>query len=95
MLGGAKAVAGYDEDTVTMAVAATLDCARRSGIKADGLSLATTTAPYKEKQTAAIMASAVDLAKECHTGDYTDSLRASTAALNRPLMPLRAARPRI
>ena len=79
--GGAKAVAGYDEDTVTMAVASALDCLARGGAKADGLSLATTTAPYKEKQSAAIIASAVDLSKECHTADFTDSLRASTIAV--------------
>ena len=78
---GAKAVAGYDEDSVTMAVATTLDCMRRSDGEVNGLSLATTTAPYKEKQAAAIIASAVDLAKECHTADFTNSLRASTIAI--------------
>ena len=30
--GGTKAVAGYDEDTVTMAVAATLDCLEKGEI---------------------------------------------------------------
>ncbi len=80
-IGGAKAVAGYDEDTVTMAVAAALDCLGRGGGKADGLSLATTTAPYKEKQSAAIVAAAADLADECHTADFTNSLRASTIAV--------------
>ncbi len=80
--GGAKAVAGYDEDTVTMAVEAAIDCLRRSGAKADGLFLATTTAPYKEKQSAAIVASAVDLAEECRTSDFTNSLRSTTIALN-------------
>jgi len=80
-LGGARAVAGYDEDTITMAVAATLDCLGRGGGKADGLSLATTTAPYKEKQSAAIVAAAADLAGECHTADFTGSLRAPTIAI--------------
>ncbi|MBN1177125.1 MAG: OB-fold domain-containing protein [Dehalococcoidales bacterium] len=79
--GGTKAVAGYDEDTVTMAVAATLACLRRGGAKADGLSLATTTALYKEKQSAAIVAAAADLTDECRTADFTNSLRASTVAL--------------
>jgi hydroxymethylglutaryl-CoA synthase len=80
-MGGAKAVAGYDEDTITMAVAATLDCMKRGEGTVSGLSLATTTAPYKEKQSAAIVASAVDLPRECHTADFTDSLRASTIAI--------------
>ena len=78
---GTKAVAGYDEDTVTMAVAAALDCMMRGGIEPDGLSLATTTAPYREKQSAAIVASAVDLPMETHTADYTGSLRAGSITL--------------
>jgi len=79
--GGMKAVAGYDEDTVTMAMAAVLDCLSRSGNAVDGLSLATTTAPYREKQSAAIIATAADLPAECHTADFTGSLRASAIAI--------------
>jgi 3-hydroxy-3-methylglutaryl CoA synthase len=78
---GGRAVAGYDEDTVTMAVAAALDCVKGNGRKVDGLYFATTTAPYKEKQSAAIIASAVDLDKECDTADLTNSLRAGTTAM--------------
>jgi 3-hydroxy-3-methylglutaryl CoA synthase len=78
---GTKAVAGYDEDSITMAVAATLDCMSRVNNEVNGLSLATTTAPYKEKQAAAVIAGAVDLASECHTADFTNSLRASTIAM--------------
>jgi hydroxymethylglutaryl-CoA synthase len=79
--GGAKAVAGYDEDTVTMAVAAAINCLNRGGVDADGLFLATTSAPYREKMSAAIVASAADLKEECQAADFTDSLRAGTAAL--------------
>jgi len=79
--GGARAVAGYDEDTVTMAVAAALDCLKRGGKAADGLYLATTTAPYKEKLSAAIVAAAADLNEECRTADFTDSLRSGAMAL--------------
>ena len=78
---GDKAVAGYDEDSVTMAVAAALDCLSRSDREVNGLYLATTTAPYKEKQGAAIIASAIDSNKECHTGDFTNSLRAGSIAM--------------
>jgi hydroxymethylglutaryl-CoA synthase len=80
-LGGAKAVAGYDEDTVTMAVAAALNCLNRGGAGIDGLYLATTTAPYREKLSAAIVASAADIQEECCVTDFTDSLRSGTAAL--------------
>ena len=89
-MGGAKAVAGYDEDTVTMAVAATLDCLKRGGAEVNGLSLATTTAPYREKLSAAIVASAADLPTECHTADFTDSLRAATAALKSAIDAVKA-----
>ena len=78
---GEKAVAGYDEDSVTMAVAAVLDCMDRNAEEADGLYFATTTAPYKEKQGAAIIASAVDLNKTARTGDFANSLRAGTFAM--------------
>jgi 3-hydroxy-3-methylglutaryl CoA synthase len=83
-------VAGYDEDTVTMAVAATLDCLKRGGAEVNGLSLATTTAPYREKLSAAIVASAADLPTECHTADFTDSLRAATAALKSAIDAVKA-----
>ncbi len=79
--GGAKAVAGYDEDTVTMAAAAALDCIRRGGAGLNGLSLATTTAPYREKASSSLVAAVADVGEECSTADYADSLRAATAAL--------------
>ncbi len=80
--GGEKAVANFDEDTITMAVAAALDCIKdfnRSQIK--GLFLASTTLPYKEKQSAATVAAAIDLNQECLTIDFASSLRAGTSAL--------------
>jgi hydroxymethylglutaryl-CoA synthase len=80
-IGGARAVAGYDEDSVTMAVVAALEVMKRGGSDIDGLFLATTTAPYREKMSAAIVAAAADLPDECRTADFTDSLRSGTAAL--------------
>ncbi|MCX5805915.1 MAG: hydroxymethylglutaryl-CoA synthase [Proteobacteria bacterium] len=78
---GEKAIAGYDEDAVTMAVAASLACMKRSGGDVDSLYLATVTAPYKEKQSAAFVAGAADLYKTCHTADFTNTLRAGTTAV--------------
>jgi len=78
---GEKAVAGYDEDAITMAVAATLDCMNGSGKDINALYFATTSAPYKEKQSAATIAGATDLGRECHTADFTNSLRAGSIAL--------------
>ena len=78
---GEKAVAGYDEDSITMAVAAALDCLKGYGGQPQGLYFATTTSPYREKQGAAVIASAVDLKKDCLTADFTNSLRAGTIAI--------------
>lgn len=78
---GEKAVAGYDEDSITMAVAATLDCLGRNGRDVDGIYFATTTNPYREKQGAAIIGSAADLNKENRTADFCDSLRSGSIAM--------------
>ena len=78
---GEKSVAGYDEDAITMAVAAALDCVKRTDKEPDGLYFATTTSPYREKQNAAIIAGAVDLKRRCHTADFTNSLRAGSTAM--------------
>ena len=45
-MGGEKAVARHDEDSLTMAVAATLGCINRGGQQGDGLFFATTTYHY-------------------------------------------------
>jgi hydroxymethylglutaryl-CoA synthase len=81
-LGGERAVAKYDEDSLTMAVAATLGCIKRSKLQADGVFFASTTSPYKEKQAAALLAAAADLSREIRTADFSDSLRGGTIALN-------------
>ncbi|MCJ7604428.1 MAG: hypothetical protein MUO19_00125, partial [Dehalococcoidales bacterium] len=77
-----KAVANWDEDSLTMAVAAAIDCLGdidRGTV--DGLYFATTTPPYGEKLAATTAAWATDLRKDILTADITDSLRAGTTAL--------------
>jgi 3-hydroxy-3-methylglutaryl CoA synthase len=83
--GGEKAVAGYDEDSVTMAVAAVRDCLKNHNAKPDGLFFSTTTAPYREKQNAAIVATVAGLGRKSITSDFTNSLRAGTIALKSAL----------
>ena len=81
-----RAVANFDEDSVTMAVAAGLDClAGRDRLLIDGLLFATTTPPYAEKGCASIIAAALDLRRDIFTADITDSLRAGTTALKQAL----------
>lgn len=85
-LGGERSVANNDEDTVTMAVEAVLDCLQgidRNSI--DGLYFASTTSPFKEKQGAALIAAAADLRTDIITADFGNSLRAGTSALRAAL----------
>jgi hydroxymethylglutaryl-CoA synthase len=81
-LKGERSVANNDEDSVTMAVEAGSDCLQgfdRNTV--DGLFFATSNAPYKEKLSAGLISTILDLKKEVITADYTNSLRAGTAAL--------------
>ena len=85
-LPGERAVANYDEDSLTMAVAAARDCLK--GIDCTsigGLYFASTTAPYKEKQCAALIAAVLDLVPEAVTIDFSGSLRCGTNALKAAL----------
>jgi 3-hydroxy-3-methylglutaryl CoA synthase len=79
---GERAVANYDEDSLTMAIAAARDCLKgidRTHI--GGLYFASTTAPYKEKQSAATIAAVLDLPQEAVTMDFSGSLRSGSNAL--------------
>lgn len=79
---GERSVANYDEDSLTMAVEACTDCLADTDPGAvDGLIFATTTAPYSERQSSAIMALALDLPRDARTADLTDSLRAGVAGM--------------
>src|SRR5215813_2779669 len=80
--GPEKAVANWDEDSVTMGVAAAVDCLRgidRAGV--DAVVFASTSYPFKEKQGAALIAKALDLRRDVHTADVGDTLRGGTSAL--------------
>ena len=83
---GQRSVANFDEDSVSMAVAAGIDCLNGRDREAiDGLLFATTTPPYAEKQCASIIATALDLRRDIFTADITDVLRAGTTALKSAL----------
>lgn len=63
--GGERAIAYFDEDALTMAVAAATDCLR--GIDratVGGVLFASTSYPYKEKQGASVIAKALDLRRD-------------------------------
>jgi len=79
---GERAVANYDEDSLTMAVEAARDCVRGIDTESiDGLFLASTTSPYKDKQAAATIAMVLGMNRESLTMDFSGSLRCGTNAL--------------
>ena len=81
---GERCIANFDEDSITMAVSSGLACLENAGFSEQdlaGLYLATTTPPYREKSSAVVVATALDLRSDILTVDYGSSLKASTAAL--------------
>ncbi len=79
---GENAVANHDEDALTMAVAAGIDCL--AGMKretVDGLYLATTSQPYMVRQNSDLVATALDLPSSIRTADFIGSTKSGTTAL--------------
>jgi len=86
-----KAVANYDEDSITMAAAAAINCLdgfSRQDVEA--LYFASTTFPYREKTNATIVSVASDLRPGTLTVDFSSSLRAGTNALKAAIDAVKA-----
>ena len=86
-LRGERAVAGIDEDVITMGVEALLDALKgfeRDKVRA--LFFATTSSPYREKQCASIISRVLDLDKDTFTADFGGSIRAGTNALRTAIL---------
>jgi 3-hydroxy-3-methylglutaryl CoA synthase/NAD(P)-dependent dehydrogenase (short-subunit alcohol dehydrogenase family)/putative sterol carrier protein len=79
---GERSMCNWDEDTITMAVAAARDCLRgRDKQKLDGLYLASTTLPFADRQNAGIVSAALNLQDNLIAADFAASQKASTTAL--------------
>jgi len=79
---GERSMCNWDEDAITMAVAASRDCLR--GLdrqELDALFLASTTLPFADRQNAGIVSAALNLKDNLITADYTSSQKASTTAM--------------
>lgn len=89
-----RAVANFDEDAITMAVAALEDCLHPRGARndIDALYLASTTLPYEEKQASVVVAAAGGLDAGTQTADVTHTLRAGSDALISALDAVKAGR---
>ncbi len=83
MASGERAMCNWDEDVLTMAVAAARDCLDgqdRQGV--DAVYLAGTTLPFADRQNAGIVAAALNLPEEgLATVDCTGAQKAGTGAL--------------
>ena len=79
---GERAIACWDEDTVTMAVEAARDCLTgldRAAVS--GVTLASTTLPFADRLNAGLVKEALCLSDAITANDQTGSLRAGTSAL--------------
>jgi 3-hydroxy-3-methylglutaryl CoA synthase len=88
---GERSVAGEDEDSLTMAVAAAIDCAGdldRENI--DGVLFASTTSPFREKCVASTIAAVLDFRRDVFSADFANSIRAGTSALKAALGMVKA-----
>lgn len=88
---GERAVANYDEDSLTMAVEASLAALEGRDARAlDAVFFASTTPPYAEKSCAVLLATVADCGREVMAVDLGGSLRAGTTALRLALDAVRA-----
>lgn len=88
---GHRTMANWDEDSVTMAVAAARDCLGpqedRSRVRA--LALASSSLPFAERLNAGIVAEALTLDEQVMAQDVTGSQRAALSALGQALTAVR------
>ncbi len=89
---GARAMANWDEDSITMAVAAARDCLGtdddRSHVK--GLYLASSTLPFAERLNAGVIREALTLDRRIDALDVTGSQRAGLSALSEAVAKAKA-----
>jgi 3-hydroxy-3-methylglutaryl CoA synthase/NAD(P)-dependent dehydrogenase (short-subunit alcohol dehydrogenase family)/putative sterol carrier protein len=79
---GERSMCNWDEDSLTMAVAAARDClvgCDKNEIEA--LYLVSTTLPFADRLNAGIAATALNLRHDIQTADFTSTLKAGTTAI--------------
>jgi len=79
-----KAVAGLDEDVVTMTVESSVNALKRARISSNqlnGVFFASTSAPYAEKLSSSTIVASLDGPSEIFLADFGSSTKAGTAAL--------------
>lgn len=82
MAQGERSICNWDEDALTMAVAAARDCLiGQDKSKVEGVYLASTTMPFADRQNAGIQGSALNLPEQTVSADFASSQKAGTGAL--------------
>jgi 3-hydroxy-3-methylglutaryl CoA synthase len=94
---GTRAVANWDEDSITMSVAAARDClgADADRVRIHGLYLASCTVPFAERSNAGIVSEALLLDESVDAVDITGSPRAALSAVAIALAKAPAAGPQL
>ncbi len=89
---GTRSLACWDEDAITMAVAAARDSLPVTHARPDltSIYLASTTLPFADRLNAGILAAALDLDEAIHAGDVTGSRRAALSAIDQAVLRCRA-----
>ncbi|MEP6722697.1 MAG: 3-oxoacyl-[acyl-carrier-protein] synthase III C-terminal domain-containing protein [Variovorax sp.] len=89
---GTRAFANWDEDSITMAVAAARDCLGTGDDRSRVASvvLASGTLPFAERLNAGVVCEALTLAEDVQASDTTGSQRAALSALTQAVAQVRA-----
>ncbi|MGE0596193.1 MAG: OB-fold domain-containing protein [Hyphomonadaceae bacterium] len=89
---GTRSLANWDEDAITMAVAAARDCLPHSETppSLDAVMLASTTFTFADRLNAGVVAAALNLNEEIEAIDIAASRRAGLSAVNQALARARA-----
>jgi 3-hydroxy-3-methylglutaryl CoA synthase len=89
---GERSMANWDEDCLTMAVAASRDAlVGMDKAKLDGIYLASTTLPFSDRDNAGVVKSALNLRDGIVSADFASSLKAGTTALMTALESVKSA----
>jgi 3-hydroxy-3-methylglutaryl CoA synthase len=90
---GERAIGNWDEDSLTMAVEAARDCLTGSDAEQiDALYFASTTHPFKDRQNAGVIGTALHREDGLSVADFAGSLKAGTTALMAALDAAKAGR---
>jgi len=88
---GERSFCNWDEDSLTMAVAASRDCLKGlDKTQVDAVYLASTTLPFSDRSNAGIVQGALNLKDDLQSQDFTSSLRSGTSALISALSAVKA-----